>query len=469
MLDVAPLGCRAKLTVAARRHVRFCEKRLLLLFLQNLVRPSEAWWGHGHCLVLQVAEFVLQNEHPSVLEVAKNILLEYAEHYPRDSSFVGSATWSDNLNSEGFTLFKTWHYYDQPYVLDANVSVPANITDAPNMIWALDECTKGLSSKYKTASPWAASFYLRWLHHLMGDLHQPLHNVAQYSRDIADSQGDRGGNGCLLNVEASNISASTKNLHSFFDSAGGQFMFDPFFPPGGPGLTPRYKAMFEEQASELMSEFPRAGYNASYIEDINFAKWSREGYDLAVSMAYNGNGAPGLVRCGPKINITLTPAYIAKVQRVTRERIVIGGYRLAHLLVAKIPFAQWMPPANESAYHEQPPSPTLSEETLYEELRKVLLELYNGTIPGGMPAPPSTTAPQATTTSSNNNSATAAVTAPPPSDKAYTALEMALVGLLGVVLGAAAVLAVRAVKRWRANRSLEFRRMDSSSQSQLDL
>jgi hypothetical protein len=422
--------------------------RLLLLLLSFLAATTLAWWGHGHCLVLQVAEFVLQKDHPSVLQVARDILLEYSDFFPRDSSFVGSAAWSDNLNAEGFLLFKTWHYYDRPYVLDANVSVPANITDAPNMLWALDECTKGLSSKSKGASPWAASFYLRWINHLMGDLHQPLHNVAQYSLDIADPQGDRGGNGCLLDTAASNVSATTKNLHSFFDSAGGQFMFDPYFPAGSPGLTPQFKAMFEQQATELMGEFPRSAYNASYIETINFAAWSREGYDLAVSMGYNGNGEPGLVRCGPRFTIKLTPEYVARVQRVTRERIVVAGYRLANLMAVKIP-TQWMPHYN-STETAPPNSGGTDRDSLYNELRRVLLDLYNGTIPGGVPQ-------------RMDQNATAT---PDQPSKQFSALEIGLTALVCLFVGIGVALAASAIKKWHTSRSLQFRRINSGTLSQ---
>jgi hypothetical protein len=414
-----------------------CSSILLsLLFVTHV----SAWWGHGHCLVLQVAENELKKAHPNVLTVAENILQEYVEFFPRDSSFVGSATWSDNLNAEGFLLFKTWHYYDEPYILDQNVSAPANGTDAPNMIWALDECSKGLASKYKPASPWAASFYLRWINHLMGDLHQPLHNVAQFNADLHDAQGDRGGNSCLLDHIASNISESTKNLHSFFDSAGGQFMFDPFYPPGGPGLTDKYKVMFAEQAAQLTAEFPRESYATAYIENINFTAWSKEGYDLAVRMAYNGNGpAPGLIRCALKKNITLTPEYIAEVQRVTRERIAIAGYRLANLLAVKIPFAQWMPPVNRSSAHD------IDKTDFYNELRNVILDLYNGTLPNGMPA--------------NVYNMTAA-----PTGVTYSSFEAFLLCALGITIGViVTILAVWFKRRHSANAANQFRPMTSSA------
>ena len=49
--------------------------------------------------MLQVAEFTLRDRDPQALAVARNILLDYAEFFPRDSTFVGSAAWADNLHS----------------------------------------------------------------------------------------------------------------------------------------------------------------------------------------------------------------------------------------------------------------------------------------------------------------------------------------------------------------------------------
>jgi hypothetical protein len=217
-------------------------------------------------------------------------------------------------------------------------------------------------------------------------------------------------------------------------------MFDPFYPPGGPGLTDKYKVMFAEQAAQLTAEFPRESYATAYIENINFTAWSKEGYDLAVRMAYNGNGpAPGLIRCALKKNITLTPEYIAEVQRVTRERIAIAGYRLANLLAVKIPFAQWMPPVNRSSAHD------IDKTDFYNELRNVILDLYNGTLPNGMPA--------------NVYNMTAA-----PTGVTYSSFEAFLLCALGITIGViVTILAVWFKRRHSANAANQFRPMTSSA------
>ena len=124
---------------------------------------------------------------------------------------------NQTTRAEGVFLFANWHYIDMPFVIDANLTAPDVLE--PNSVWALQQCTRGLQSR--ALSPWAASFYLRWIVHLMGDIHQPLHNIAQFSRDLALDEGDRGGNECKLNAIASNITSDITNLHSFWDSAGG--------------------------------------------------------------------------------------------------------------------------------------------------------------------------------------------------------------------------------------------------------
>lgn len=67
--------------------------------------------------------------------------------------------------------------------------------------------------------------------HLVGDIHQPLHNVAQYSKDFPVGEGDRGGNECKINVAMSNVSSDITDLHKLWDSAGGYYYFVCFNRP----------------------------------------------------------------------------------------------------------------------------------------------------------------------------------------------------------------------------------------------
>lgn len=57
----------------------------------------------------------------------------------------------------------------------------------------------------------------RYLLHLVGDVHQPLHSVLMYN--AKHKTGDQGGN--LVNIITTAASNSTKtNLHAYMDSMG---------------------------------------------------------------------------------------------------------------------------------------------------------------------------------------------------------------------------------------------------------
>lgn len=54
----------------------------------------------------------------------------------------------------------------------------------------------------------------RYLIHLVGDIHQPLHSVAMFSNEFPE--GDQGGN--KITVKAPN--GTSYNFHSFWDQGG---------------------------------------------------------------------------------------------------------------------------------------------------------------------------------------------------------------------------------------------------------
>lgn len=56
------------------------------------------------------------------------------------------------------------------------------------------------------------SLFARYLVHLVGDIHQPLHSVSLYNRTFP--KGDAGGN--LLKIRI--LNGTSQNFHSFWDS-----------------------------------------------------------------------------------------------------------------------------------------------------------------------------------------------------------------------------------------------------------
>jgi hypothetical protein len=61
------------------------------------------------------------------------------------------------------------------------------------------------------------ALYARYLIHLAGDIHQPLHSVALFNRTYP--KGDMGGNKIIITL----LNGSESNLHKFWDS--GAYLF----------------------------------------------------------------------------------------------------------------------------------------------------------------------------------------------------------------------------------------------------
>ena len=65
--------------------------------------------------------------------------------------------------------------------------------------------------------------FARYLVHVTGDIHQPLHSVALFNETYP--QGDRGGNSLKINL----LNGTQQNLHSFWDSGAFLIQNDTWF------------------------------------------------------------------------------------------------------------------------------------------------------------------------------------------------------------------------------------------------
>ena len=147
----------------------------------------------------------------------------------------------------------------------------------------------------------------------MGDIHQPLHTVTRYTRELPD--GDMGGNLYPLNESFSNQSIT--ELHALWDSVVTSFDRD-VIPP----FSADEWAWIGEAATNITQENPRTSFTESELEspvDV----WIAESFEIAKTVVYRGiteNGLP-------------SKAYIEEGTRVAWRQLAKGGYRLANVLV----------------------------------------------------------------------------------------------------------------------------------------
>ena len=123
--------------------------------------------------------------------------------------FVEAAVWADSLNEISFDTLDNWHYVNTPYHMDGSEVTP--IYEKMNVTWAIDQIIKTLTDHRhpKFDNTLSRSFSWRYLIHIVGDIHQPLHATDMYSQKF--TKGDLGGN--LFKIKFSN-NTQIDNLHA---------------------------------------------------------------------------------------------------------------------------------------------------------------------------------------------------------------------------------------------------------------
>ena len=129
-----------------------------------------------------------------------------------------------------------------------------------------------------------ASWCVRWLSHVVGDAHQPLHATDRFDKQFPE--GDHGGNLCKVNFPGY---PDITSLHMVWDSAGGLY--------GGKFSRPLSKANFEmirNQSDALRQEWPRSAFSNVTIDHTSFEGWLNESNALGEKVAYEN----GDFKCG---------------------------------------------------------------------------------------------------------------------------------------------------------------------------
>lgn len=170
---------------------------LLLLFacLSLLPVQAMAWGRSGHRLVARLAEAQLT---PQARLTLQQLLAGEA-----DPSLAGIANWADELRDLQPELGEQsarWHYVNLAEH-DCTYLAPRDCADGQCVIEAIQAQTAILADPAQTRE--ARRQALKFVVHLVGDAHQPLH--AGYARDL-------GGNRFQVNFRGKG-----GNLHSLWD------------------------------------------------------------------------------------------------------------------------------------------------------------------------------------------------------------------------------------------------------------
>jgi len=286
------------------------------------------WTDGGHMLVAEIAKLLLDEQGKERLSdlsehfYSEDYLNHRKKNYPKlenTDDLAGIAVWMDNVNL-AFPYQRHWHFVDQFIQLD-DTKCGTTPIGQDDIIWGLNEAVKILDiKKLHYTDPAALQFFhgywLRVIVHLMGDLHQPLHNCSACSKRFP--HGDRGGNDWKIKTDIVNHfhgrDKHVNELHLLWDLAGGQYVDN--WP-----LDDEKHAVLVENAKKLIKEFPEDSLdNTKYNGPKSFKLWHELTYKITPKVYQTPFGEH------------ITDEYLQWVKDTTRRQIAIGGYRLANVL-----------------------------------------------------------------------------------------------------------------------------------------
>jgi hypothetical protein len=289
--------------------------------------PVRAWGCAGHHIVALIAK---QHLSAGALE-AVNKLLEgqpidpKLARYCKDEAadpFVSSATWADDMKKAQGT--GTWHYIDVPRSLTHGDLSPYCEPVGPLQNGSRSGCIlsalRDQLGLLHDGSPTDRPRALRYVIHLVADLHQPLH--------VADNN-DRGGN-CVPLLFGAN--PETTNLHSLWDFG----ILESFL------LARRLTQ--DDFAGQLDSRY-RDNFREWGIKNLDLDRWVWEVHEVAGRITYGelrprvplepSNTAGDCAAESAKVralNIVIGKTYTQTAMESIEPLLARAGYRLAGLL-----------------------------------------------------------------------------------------------------------------------------------------
>jgi hypothetical protein len=263
-------------------------KPLSLSLLLSLYSSSAFSWGSiGHQIVGEIAE---RNLTPSAISAITDII--------GPEKIALAAVWADNVRDDSsFDPFKSYHFIslgDAPYE-----SIPDHEHDSKDSMTILKKVPELLIDPKVSRSVKLVA--LKYLIHIVGDVHQPLH---------VGKKSDSGGNACKVLWNQENVS-----LHQVWDTKLVEF-----------DMSQLRVHNFIAYADILIKNLPNPK-----TFSLDFNEWIRESQTLRTS-AYPTYAPQNFCLKEATEFPLLDENYKKNGVLITRERLLAGGLRLALLL-----------------------------------------------------------------------------------------------------------------------------------------
>ncbi len=319
--------------------------------LVSAICPAKAfaWNSIGHMAVAKLAYDQL-NEREQIR------LFELLKKHPHFEQFLAASRPADVSEVEWVVLRSSWwsdwvrprrkdnrgpdvvrytrgedHYINIPLIEPRDADFFAGKTlidpDLPNVVTALKERCNDVRTK--TAANKDKAIAICWIFHLIGDIHQPMHNVSYFSSDPAFQHGDLGGNKFA-------VSDGVKmwKLHAYWDDLLG--VDRDYADDSDAHQAELYRASLKV-AERLRGLMLSDADKALLAKDTTFDSWSKESFELAKTVAYMKGDGTGLLKAVvapfdghiPEGVAELDEAYIKRAHATAEKRVVFAGRRLA--------------------------------------------------------------------------------------------------------------------------------------------
>ena len=249
------------------------------------------------------ARYTAPQANAEILELLKNDRL--ADGQPSGRHTLGEvANWADEIkDTEWGKRRASWHYDDVPLCEAAEYSKYCRSGRCASAQLARQIEILG----NERARPGQRNEALKWVVHLMGDLHQPLH---------AANRGDRGGNRVPVSFfgERDNAPYGTLNLHALWDVS----------------MVRRLIADRSGERAIVSASIADANRNA--WEKGSISDWTAESHRIARDTVYPL--LPVAASCSSKIVevVAIEQPYYAKAAPLIEIQIKKAGVRLARVL-----------------------------------------------------------------------------------------------------------------------------------------
>ena len=268
--------------------------------------PALAWGDEGHRIIALLADALITPDVRSQVDA----LLAADEDPLTEHDIAGEATWADQLrdsNADGARRrTRQWHFVDneirQPSLRTAcfgaqPLSPDSLASQGPSracIVTKIDQFAAELQNPL--SEPEERLLALKYLLHLVGDLHQPLH---------ASDDDDRGGNDARVSAEG----FRANNLHHYWDTE-----FVQLLGADAPAV-----------AHNLLLRITKADRRRWMSGSPT--DWALDSFQSARNIAYGQLSPPG-----PTGSYRLSESYVAAARDTVTLQLIKAGVRLAATL-----------------------------------------------------------------------------------------------------------------------------------------